>query len=96
MYTSDKTISAYTSSQIAYPVGPNKDSYNIGHYFIQDLNTLEVTVKHELIKNWMSSNKETLYTGTYKECVEYLKTNILNTQKEWIRDAKLNYIYPED
>jgi hypothetical protein len=107
MFLKNKTISAYNSNQIAYPVELNKDSYSINSYFHQDINTLEVTVKHELVKNHMYNPKEEgktykegakfrelLYTGTYKECQDYFINTILPIEREWIRDEKLNYVYP--
>lgn len=108
MYIDKKSVSAIHTSQIAYPVGPNKDSYSISSWYKQDVNTLEITVEHELIKNWMCNEKkegvvykegtkfkELLFKGTYNECVQFFMDNVMNTQKEWIRDEHFNYVYPE-
>lgn len=103
MYIETKRITAYNASQVAYPVGPNKDSYNINSFFYQNLDTLNVTVVCELVRNDLYTPKvhknnkkfrEVLYIGTYKECVDFLMNNIMNTQKEWIYDDNHNYIYP--
>lgn len=108
MYISDKSIIAINSTQIAFPVGPEKDSYTIVICMRQNIETLETIVTCELIKNWSSNVKdpsktykegtrfkEILYKGTYKECIQYFKDNVLNTQKEWIRDERMNYVYPD-
>lgn len=108
MFINNKTVTGFNNSQIAYPVGPEKDSYNINSWFSQDINTLEIIVKHVLVKNWICTVKkpnvqyregtkfsEDLFTGTYKECVDYLMNNVMNTQKEWVYNDKCVHIYPE-
>ena len=71
-----------------------------------DTSTEEVTVQHTVVKNWMydvkKSNveystdkkfREELFTGTYKECYEFI-SSIVETDKEWIRDERYNLVYP--
>lgn len=98
MFIYDREVSALSTNQVAYPVGQNKDSYTIVSRFNQDLTNGDITVSHELIKNW-SSNRykeegieypegtrftEKLHRGTYQECIELVKT-IVKEQGEWRR-----------
>ncbi len=103
-----KIITGLESQQIAYPVGLEKDAYNVYTWFKHNIETLETIVTCELVKNPFNNEKnpsksykegtkfkETLHKGSYKECIEYFKDNILNTQKEWIRNEKMDYVYPD-
>jgi hypothetical protein len=93
MYTDRKTTTAYTTSQVAYPVGMNEDSYTIASWYREDLITGVITVEHELIKNHSyntkregmdksSKYKETLHKGTYNECAK-LVDDIVLKEGEW-------------
>jgi hypothetical protein len=89
MFTYNNIV-AVNSNQVAYPVGLNKDSYNLVSSFIQNIETNEVTIKHIVTKNF---ERITLFEGTAKECLNYINEIVL-IEKEWIRDDKLNYVYP--
>lgn len=96
MYISTKTITALHTSQIAYPVGQDKDSYTIMSWYRENLQTGIITSEHKLVKNWSSDRykkpdvsyaegtrfTEDLHTGTYQECVEITK-KIVMEQGEW-------------
>lgn len=105
MYINTKTVNAYNHSQVAYPVGVNKDSYSITSYYYENLETGVITVKHEVVKNWSCSNynpnckykegtrfRETLLTGSYLDCVNKIKS-IVDEEGEWIRDERLDYVH---
>lgn len=69
-----KISSAFNTDQIAYPVGPDKDSYSIGTHFHLDTETNVVTSKSIAFKNFYSTTKcEQLLTGTYKECYDCIQ-----------------------
>lgn len=63
---------ALDTHQVAYPVGENKDSYNIMTYFCYETSTKETTVTHEVVKNWFGENK-TLLKGSYDECFDLIQ-----------------------
>lgn len=67
-----RTRTALDTQQVAYPVGENKDSYNIMTYFRYNTETKETTTTHEVVKNWMGENKK-LLKGSYDECFELIQ-----------------------
>jgi hypothetical protein len=88
-----KEIAALDISQIAYPVGINKDSYNLYSYYSEDVETGEITVIHQVYKNWYARDRsEALFTGTIKECYKVI-IDIVNKEGEWVRDGRLNYVH---
>ena len=106
MFLETKSITAYNSKQVAFPVGVNQDAYYILSFFRQDINTLDVHTEHSFVKNNMSSEfnpkimykegtkfREKMFNGTYKECQDFIVA-IVEQEKEWIRDERFNYIYP--
>lgn len=68
-----RNITALENTQIAYPVGKDKDSYIIQSFFYLNPITSEVTHTHKVIKNWASSTKrQELIQGSYLECYNYI------------------------
>ncbi len=86
-----KQATAYNMQQVAYPVGINKDSYYLQSYFKQDIETLVISVEHKVVKNMFGKSEE-LFSGSAKECYNHI-SNIVETEGEWIRDKKLNYVH---
>lgn len=72
MFTISESILTLNSDQIAYPIGPDKDSYTIYTWFILDIDTEQVTHHCEVRKNTSREDKS-LFTGTYKECYQYIE-----------------------
>lgn len=70
MYT-DLVVSGYNNQQIAYSIGPNKDSYYLNSRFIEIIDTEELSVTHYVAKGPFSTDK--LFIGTSKECLAYIK-----------------------
>ena len=93
--TKDKYLHTYNTKDFAFDVGENKDIYSISNYYTHNLDTDEITSKHEVIKNWIYNKlpkdqepipskkySETVFTGTLKECRDYI-VNIVNTLGHW-------------
>jgi len=109
IFINNKTVNALNVGMLAYPIGREKDSYYINSWFTQDIETKVIIVEHELVKNFLGPEKkkgvkykegvkfrELLLKGTYKQCLYYFQYNVMNTEKEWIKDEKGYEIYPED
>lgn len=106
MFIEKKTVTAFNSSQVAYPVGKDKDAYCVQSWFVENLETGSIESQHKLVKNSSCAKynpkrnyragtrfREELFTGSYKDCIEKVK-EIVEIEGEWVRDEKLNYIHP--
>ena len=85
MYINKDFNETLNTSQIAYPVGQEKDSYSIQSWYKEDLNTGKVTVRHTLIKNVHLDSAEVMMESSYKECVAAVVA-IVREQGEWIKE----------
>lgn len=91
MYTTD-IITALDAAQIAYPVGPDKDSYYMESYFRQNVKTGELSASNHVFKNWYSGSRELLFSGSPKDCLEYIR-GVVAKEGEWVRNEKLDYVF---
>ena len=64
---------AYYNRSVAFGVGEKNDSYSINSYYKHNVEEDTITSQHEVIKNWISSEKETLFKGTLKECFQFIE-----------------------
>jgi hypothetical protein len=90
MFT-NKTITAFSNNQVAYPIGPNKDSYNHQAYFKQNVETGEINVTNEVIVNWPNDRtRKVLFSGTAKECEQFIINLVIEEEKKgkWMRNEK--------
>lgn len=73
MWTRAPKIKLYHNDQVAWPIGPDNDSYSIITYAYLNTDTNEVdNVECKLIKNWTSNRPQVLLEGTYKECYDLI------------------------
>jgi hypothetical protein len=91
MYTID-TITALDVAQVAHLVGPNKDSYSIESYFRKNVETEELNVSHHVFKNWYRGDRELLFSGSPKDCLEYIR-GVVAKEGEWVRNDKFDYVF---
>lgn len=101
-----KTIISVNTNQIAFAVGKNKDSYYLLSYFYQNVETNELSSRHEVVKNGSYPEKdprinypedkkfkEVLFQGTAKKCQQYIK-DIVDFELEWTYDKMMNMVHP--
>lgn len=77
MFINNK-ISGYDSTQMYYPVGPDKDSYSLSTWFDHDVTTGQTTIHCEAVINWPSNppRRRTLVAGTPTECIAAIEAAV--------------------
>lgn len=88
----DKVVTAIENTQIAFPVGKNRESYIIQTFFHLNPITNEVTHTHQVIKNWSSTTRrENLIKGTYLECYNYINEIVAEIALQAEADEQAEY-----
>lgn len=76
-----RNITLYKRSH-CLPIGKKKDSYSIITYAYLNTEDNTITYQSNVKKNWMNDNSQILFTGTYKECYDFIIKAIENQLKE--------------
>ena len=76
-YKAYKEEVAYYNRSVAFGVGEENDSYSISSYYRHNVEEDTITSQHEVVKNWISPNKEILFKGTLKECFQFIEDIVL-------------------
>ena len=63
----------YNNRDVASYVGEENDTYSIRSYYWHDIEKDTISHQHEVVKNWISPNKEILFKGTLKECFQFIE-----------------------
>lgn len=77
-----KEILLYNNDQIAYTIGKKEDVYNIITFAYLNVEDNSMKYRSEVKKNWMKNNSPVLFTGTYKECYDFIVKAVEEQLKE--------------